>query len=394
MPNIVDYVIWRGDLTFEKCPFNEIDNLIFSQLSYVDFAGIVSEDADKTITLREASKLFWEGKDNASVLKDYPINGKRAIFMRQAAKSARFGDILLSGYVDLVDVNTETQMSAVQFRLPDDTVYVAFRGTDATIVGWKEDFNLSYMTQTAGQRSAVDYMKRYFDRTSLRLRVGGHSKGGNFAVYASAFSGAKVQKQIEVIYSNDGPGFRQEVVEKPQFQQIIERTVSIVPEDTIIGALLNPIKAKFVVKSSEDGLMQHDAFTWQVLGPRFETTTRSKESLFVEKTVAGWLDEVDDESREMFVDQIFAFIQASGAKKLVDLKSFKEISSILRAARDLPKEDQEQFKDVLTQLVKSGGRTLEDSLREAWETRQGNRESKKKSANTSAKEGSHERAMG
>ena len=251
-------------------------------------------------------------------------------------------------------------MSAVQFELEDGTTYVAFRGTDETLVGWKEDFNLSFMPQTEGQRLAVEYMKIHFRDTNLRLRVGGHSKGGNFAIYASAFSGPEVERQIREIYTYDGPGFREGVTETEEYRKILPRTTSIIPEDSLIGVLFGTGLEPIVIGSSATGIMQHDALTWQVMGNRFVRKERSDDSLFVERVVTDWLSKIDDDSRKIFVDQIFNVLQSTGAYTMKDIRTanFKEVLEAIQLARKLPKDEQKESAQVVRQLVRGGEMTL------------------------------------
>ena len=270
----------------------------------------------------------------------------------------------LSGYVNHINKDTQAQMSAVQFELDDGTVYVAFRGTDETIVGWKEDFNLSFMPQTEGQRLAVEYLNTNFADTDLRLRVGGHSKGGNFAVYASAFSLAAVEAQIMEVYTNDGPGFRPELTRKEAYTNIMKKTISIVPRDSVIGRLLSSSLVPRVVGSGASGIMQHDALTWQIKGNRFLQAEQSRESRLLEKILSDWLVNVDDEGRKLFVDQIFNILQSSGANTMKDVRdiSLRDLSEALQMARSLPKDQQKEISQVLKQLFRSGEKTFYEQI--------------------------------
>ena len=359
-----DYLKWRGDLTFEQDPFNDVDNLILAQLAYVDYDGIVSEDREDRISIGEVCKLYWERHTEEEIRKRESFVKLSPFLLKPVAQSRRFGKMLVSGYVNFLSKRAEAQMSAIQFSLEDGTVYVAFRGTDETLIGWKEDFNLSYMSRTEGQRLAVEYMQRNFENTNLRLRVGGHSKGGNFAVYASAFAGEAVRKQIKSVYSNDAPGFRDEIISKPEYKQIEDRTINIIPQDSIIGRLLSAGKDAIVVRSSKRGIMQHDALSWQVMGNRFQYTKRSGDSIYLEKVLNDWLDNIDDEARKVFVDQIFSVLQSLGADTVKDMKdmSFKDIAEGIQQLRDLNKEQQGELSKVLKKLFRSGRRTFYEEL--------------------------------
>ena len=241
---------------------------------------------------------------------------------------------------------------------------MAFRGTDETLIGWKEDFNLSYMSSTEGQKLAVEYMKKNFSDTALKLRVGGHSKGGNFAAFASSFAGDQIRKQILEVYCNDSPGFRDEVTSQPEYKETMDRMINIIPQDSIIGRLLNPGQSAIVVRSSRKGIMQHDALSWEVLGNRFVNTQRSNDSIYLEKVLNEWLENVDDAARRVFVDQIFGILQALGADTVKDMKdiSLRDLADALQMVKRLPKEQQSEMSDVIKKLVASGSKNFYEEM--------------------------------
>ena len=359
-----DYLKWRGDLTFDKDPFNMVDNLILAQMAYIDYDGIVPETREGAVPVAEVCKKFWE----MHTLEEIKSKGRfirlSPLLLEPVAKSTRYKNMRLCGYVNYVSKHAEAQMSATQFELEDGTVYVAFRGTDETIVGWKEDFNLSYMPRTEGQKMAVEYMDQYFGDTNLRLRVGGHSKGGNFAIYASSFASKAVRDQIIQVYSNDAPGFRKEIVSRPEYKETIDKTVTIIPQDSIIGRLLHAGRNALVVRSTSKGIMQHDALSWEVLGNHFIFTERSSDSLYMEKVLSGWLENVDDEARRVFVDQIFGVMQTLGADTMKDVSqvSLKELGEAIQMIRGLSKEEQAEIADVIKKLVASNNRAIYEEL--------------------------------
>ena len=359
-----DYLYWRGDLPFSVDPFNEVDNLILAQTAYVDFDGIVPESGDEKIPIKEVYNQYWLMHTKEEIMERESFVKLSPFLLEPLAESRRFGDMKLSGYVNHIDKDTQAQMSAIQFELGDGTVYVAFRGTDETLVGWKEDLNISFMPRTEGQRLAVEYMKTNFADTSLRLRVGGHSKGGNFAVYAAAFSGPAVDAQIIEVYTNDGPGFRPEITQTEEYKNILKKTISIVPESSVIGRLLSSSFVPRVVESGAVGIMQHDALTWQIKGNRFISSEQTRESRVLEKILSDWLVNVDDEARKLFVDQIFNVLEATGADTMKDVRTtnLSELADAIQAARKLPKEQQKELTEVFMLLLKSGEKTFYEQL--------------------------------
>ena len=202
MANILDYLDWRGDLQISERGFNEVDNLLLAELCYLDFGGIVPPGFDAPVPLQEAMRRYDVLREHESmgvlVPDQIPELGRRM------AASARFSGLLLCGYENKIDDETQTQFSALTLLLPDGTAYVAFRGTDDTIVGWKEDFNLAFLPVVPAQRMAVQYLQAAAAAFSERpLRVGGHSKGGNLAVYSAVFCSEAVQNQLMQVYNNE-----------------------------------------------------------------------------------------------------------------------------------------------------------------------------------------------
>ncbi len=361
---MIDYLKWRGDLTFEQDPFNQVDSLILSQLAYVDYDGIVPETRNNSVSIGDVSRRYWNLHTGKEIRKRESFVKLSPFLLEPVAQSRRFEKMRLSGYVNYLSKSAQAQMSAVQFELEDGTIYVAFRGTDDTLIGWKEDFNLSFMTRTEGQRLAADYMVRHFGDTDLKLRVGGHSKGGNFAVFASAFSGPKVSEQVKVVYSNDAPGFHEVITSSPEYKKIIKRTINIIPEDSIVGCILNAGKDALVVKSNRRGIMQHDALTWEVLGNHFIYSKRSEDSIYLEKVMSRWLENTDDESRRVFVDHVFSILEAIGANRMKDMKdiSLSELREALQIAAGISKEQQSGVSEVIRGLVASNGKTLFEEM--------------------------------
>ena len=364
--NMQDYLYWRGDIPFSTDPFNEVDNLILAQASYVDFDGIVPESGDDKIPIREVYNQYWLMHTKEEIMQRESFVKLAPFLLEPLAESRRFGNMKLSGYVNHINKDTQAQMSAVRFELDDGSVYVAFRGTDETLVGWKEDFNLSFMSQTEGQRLAVEYMKANFSDTNLWLRVGGHSKGGNFAVYASAFSGDAVNRQIMEVYTNDGPGFRKDILDREGYVRVLPKVVSILPEDSIVGVLLANEYENHIVKCSVKGPFQHDPMKWNVYGNHFEEAAkRSEVSQFVDKTMMEWLSGLTDKDRAIFTDSLFSSIDSTGARTLEDISEggMKSVRDFMKSLRAMPKKQQQEFSSIVKKLIKiSGGVLVEDVI--------------------------------
>ncbi len=372
MPNINDYLEWRCDISFAHDPFNDVDNLILAELSYAHFDGAVPSDGKRT-PLKKVYKTFFEINSREELEKSEDILARTAFLMDGMMEGCRFSGTQISDYVNIVDTDRDMQMSAITYILEDGTAYIAFRGTDNTVVGWKEDFNMSYLPETGGQREAVAYLNRVGKKLRRPLRVGGHSKGGNFAVYASAFCDKSVRDRIIAVYSNDAPGFRREVTESEQYKAVIEKVKSIVPESSVIGLLLSSEAAhKYMVASSVKGMQQHDGMTWQVKRNGFVHAEQSDFGRFIKDTQMDWLSRIDDGSRAKFVNALFSLLEATGADTFSEMKGqkLKSIEQILSTVRDMSDETQKLLLDITGELLGSGSRTIRQVLADLKQERE------------------------
>lgn len=355
MADIYDYLRWRGDIPFTADPFNEVDNLVLSELAYVDFDEVLS-DSFRKVSVKTADERFFatHSRDEARQSSNHIL--RSPLLMDHMLSGSRFCDMKLTKYVDILNADKEMQFAAVTCLLNDGSAFVSFRGTDNTLVGWKEDFNMSYLPDLDGQLSAVKYLNEVGANIKGPLRVGGHSKGGNFAVYAAAFCDKEVQDCILKVYTNDGPGFRHEVMSREGYKTILPKVVSIVPDTSIIGMLLTSSVKHIVVKSREKGIMQHDATTWQIERNRFVIREPSALGVFIRHSQQDWLSKIDDESREQFVNTLFSILEATGAVTFGEMKvnKLKSIERMLSSIKELPKEKQEELRSILAELIQSG----------------------------------------
>lgn len=225
MANMMDYLDWRGDLTFTASGFNEVDNLLFAELVYTSFDGIVTGQSEaEAVTLAEASAVFWEQNSREEILARVSMTKAAPFVLEKMAKTERFRDVKLWGYVNDISEEEQSQFAVMCAGLPDGSIYVSFRGTDNTITGWREDFNMGYLSETPGQLKAVSYVEQMLGDGSCPVRIGGHSKGGNLAVYAAVHCSSGLQDRILAVYSNDGPGFRRDIVESAAYQRVLPKS--------------------------------------------------------------------------------------------------------------------------------------------------------------------------
>ncbi len=379
MANLLDYLDWRGDLTLEQSPFNEVDNLILAELSFVDFKDIVPGPGEgESVVLREAAeKFFAKFPQGEKIDMGVLVPGAIPDMLRKMADSRRFGEMKLNCFVDHLDVGKGEQFAALAIETGDKTLYLSFRGTDDTLAGWKEDFELACMPEVPAQKKAVAYtwsVAKQFPRKKLLL--GGHSKGGNLAVYAGVFCPENVQKRIIAVWSNDGPGFHNDLLDLPEHRRVAKRIYSIVPKSSVVGMLLEHEEDYTVVDSDQLGFMQHDGFSWQVVGDHFITLRQvTQQAHLSDQELRKWVHGLSVEQRETFVNAMFDVLTASGAVTLTDLKddSFKAVGAMIRAMKDLDKETRDGLWDFLAILFKSNLRMVLEGIQEETEKKRGPR---------------------
>ena len=349
MSNVCEYVKWRGDLTLKQSKFNEIDALILTRLSYFPFDQLIQPNEEATV--EELSKRFEKAdKSTMKILWEddnelFPLMGK----------SERFGKMSVTQYVNKINAEQEKQFSATTVILPDNTIFVTYRGTDATIVGWKEDFNMCFKSHIASQKDAVEYLNMVSKKYKRLIRIGGHSKGGNLAVYAAMFTNSKVKKRIINIYNNDGPGFDDEIIKTKEYKEILPKVHTYIPQSSIIGRLLNHEEKYTVVQSIQKGIMQHDLYSWQILGKEFITLPNvTNESEFIDKTIKEWLENVEPAKREQVINVIFEILNSTDAQTTKELRKnlFSNIKVILEKYKNIDPETKEMIAQTANALIK------------------------------------------
>lgn len=348
MSNILDYIDWRGDLSFKNDKFNEIDNLILSRVAYFYFDGIIKDD--ETISLNEAYSRF----QNLDQSKVRILQKEDMDLFPAVAKSRRYGSLRLKNYVNNRDLSEEKQFSAISIILPDNTAYISFRGTDNTLIGWKEDFNMSFMKLIPAQKAAKDYLNKVAGDITGMLRVGGHSKGGNLAIYAAAFCNNDIKDRIIAVYNNDGPGFFEEIIETPNYQSIVPKIHTYIPQSSIIGRLLNHAEKCNIVKSTQVGIYQHDLYSWQLMGNEFiKLEEVTKESEFIDKTLKSMLKEVDEQQREKFWMTMFEILSSTNAETLAQIREnwFSNSKIFYETYKNLDDESKKIINTTLKSLL-------------------------------------------
>lgn len=365
MANIMDYLDWRGDLDFTVSPFNEVDNLILSELVYVDFQGIVPPPGEQHISITEANRLFFSEHTEEEIHARVSSTRMAAFLMRKMASTKRFGNLLLGDYVNDICLDEQSQFCAMTVDLLDGYRNVVFSGTDATIVGWKEDFNMCFLDEIPGQQKAVEYLNRVAERYPEPLRIMGHSKGGNLAIYSAIHSSEPVMDRIREIYNNDGPGFTDAMLDMPGYQRLLPCICSIVPEYSIVGMLFEHREKYEVVASSENRAGQHDVMSWEVKGTRLvHMSSVDGRALLLDKTMKSWLEGMDETKRESFVDTVFGILEEADIRTVDDLANMNaaKFMEIIKLHSSLRQEDQELIRDSLWGFLQQSGRELKSVL--------------------------------
>ena len=363
---VSDYLRWRGDLTFAQDGFNEVDNLLLCIISYIKLENIPrlrSFDPQDAMPMGDVCRLLTEEDEQLglSTLDYIPL-------MRQAAETPRFREVSLFAFESLHDEDRQMQFAAVTYLLGEGRAFVAFRGTDNTVVGWKEDFNMSFETEVPAQRDAVAYAQHVAKAIDLPLIVGGHSKGGNLAAWAAVHLDEKLQrKRLIAAYNNDGPGFSRDLVDTPSYQAVADRLFTYIPASSIVGVLLEHAEDYEVVDSTARSIMQHEPLSWCVEGPRFvHLGQRSQLGQLSDGVLREWIGSMSPQEREQFSRAFFDILSRGGrTKTLEDLRS-GGLAAGAALIREYAGADEEKKKiiseifrrlavDVKDELVKAAG---------------------------------------
>lgn len=355
MANIVDYIEWRGDLSFKQSEFNEVDNLLLSTAAFIDLSGIISSDPwGMPVKLSVCEEKYREKYPDGRYY-GLTIPAEMGNIFHKMAQSVRFRDIYVTYYSSDLNEEEGKQFGALTLVLPDNSIFISFRGTDDTITGWREDFNLSFTCPVPSQQAAAEYLETIASFHRGDIRLGGHSKGGNLAVYAAAMCRPEIKKRIINAYSNDGPGFTSEFIASGAFRSVEKRIVTYVPQSSVIGMLLAHNEAYQVIESTNQiGLMQHDPLSWKVLGPSFvHLDSLSEMGMKHKENFKQILDGMDNDHRRRFTEILFEIIDATEAKTLTELSDAKLKNALImiKAYNDLEKDEKEELRNFIRSLV-------------------------------------------
>lgn len=358
MGNIKDYLRWRGNLSFSQDPFNDVDALVFALISYLPYKQIVpGVESNKDISLHETCTEYFSQKSktpkattNINPSASASFDTELEDLLHLVANSPRFRIVRLSKYEENTDFIVGRQFGALTYTLngPGHFKVIAFRGTDNSLIGWKEDFQLAYLAQTPAQESARKYLNKSVGLFSDNVFICGHSKGGNLALYAGVNIRPLFRRKIKKIINFDGPGFDFSVNDQTLFAKSEKKIINYLPEKSTVGMLLEPVGNRYFVSSSGQFINQHNAFNWNIEKTEFVPGKLSNISITIDQILKSWLTEVSLSERETFIDALFDVLGASEGTVIPSSASegIKEINKILVKYADLDS----QTKSLLTQL--------------------------------------------
>lgn len=351
MKDLFDYLDWRGDLTFGNVPLCPIDALVFSVLSYVRLEGFIPTDVYATpVRLADAANAYLK-----SVEGEEPTQHR--LFLQRVAASARFGQLRVFGAQHELDAQMGIQFAAYSILLPGQNLFVAFEGTDDTLIGWLEDFRMSYECPVPAQLRAAAYLRSVAAVYPLRrIYTGGHSKGGNLAMYAAVHSGPAVRYRVRGVYNNDGPGFCDDTLSNPNYMEMRERIHTYLPESSIVAVLLEHDNNYKIIKSHAKGLAQHDPYTWAVQGADFlYAAERTAFGQRTEAIVDHFVDTLSPERKRVFGEALFKMLEATNQSTLsgITANKMQSLKGVLRSFGDMEPEMREVLLEAISALTSS-----------------------------------------
>lgn len=351
MKSIIDFIIENKNNLLSAETFTELDGLCFALFSYVNFSKIKFNT-----TFYEVAKLVKESENNKTEFRKKCYN----LFLI-VSNSERYKNITVSFYKEKFDINTAIQFYAVTFKLPSDTLIVSFRGTDNSIIGWKEDFSLSFAKSVPAQKYAEEYLKFCCEKTQNNIVVSGHSKGGNLAVYSFLKLENIFKSKVSNVFSFDGPGFNKKTLEDLEFKKDAEKILTVLPQSSVIGVLLEHTEPIEVVLSNGVGIFQHDPFKWHISNNQFVRMPNKKpgDSTF-DRTIRLWLESVDDKQKEEFINEVFSALTKTGLTNLKDLihNPEKTISTLAKAYSESDETTKQTINTVMGKFFRSAAKSI------------------------------------
>lgn len=351
MADLFNYLKWRGDILFTQLPVNDVDALIFSALIYLHFDGVVPGEMNASISMADAvDKLLSLPDANQRCRCPHDLT-----LLRQLAEADRFKDVLLTHYQNILVPEEDTQFAAITYLLPDGTAFLSFRGTDSTLVGWKEDFEMSFLECIPSQRLAREYTSLFAFASGVPIRLSGHSKGGNLAVYAAANVEPQLQSQILAVYNHDGPGFMEPMLSSPGYRAMVPKIRTFLPQSSVFGLLMERLEPNHFIRSNQVGILQHDPYSWEIMGKELvRAPGLTQDSKFLDRTITAWLAGMTREERGAFFDTLFDLLMMGNTSRPRDIMRPQNLRTYFKTLQ----ADESVRKTIVSELI-----SLVDSAR-------------------------------
>lgn len=356
--NYLDYFANYQSFAFEEEPLNEVDVLILNELTYLPIDQYVNQNFDvnnltRLSSIRQAylNRIVLQSNHRFSI-----STPSRITLIDQLSLSNRFKDVQLLAFENHVSIELNKQFAAATWILPNKQAVVVFRGTDDSLIGWKEDFILSYSDSIPAQIEACRYLEQVIEiLPDYTITVSGHSKGGNLAVYASACQPNGLPQNIETVYSFDGPGFHSSFFDTSQYMENSNRLRIIIPQDSIVGKMLEQKSSFTIIKSRKFGLIQHMPIEWEINANQFiEVPFTTSNSQLVDSIIKTWTNLLDPKQLEDFTNQVFSFLFSLGIQSvdevINDFWSFAR--QFAQARKDLNDESRQAIEVPFNLLIK------------------------------------------
>lgn len=365
MENIISYVKEWGQYRLSEKPFNEVDSLVLCQLVYLNYGQFVPglDRESEPVSIQS----IYEHPDRERILDDYWYRENNIELFAAVTASKRFGGLKMNYYVNIINEQEQTQFSAMTYVLEDQLVYIAYRGTDATIVGWKEDLNLAFSKPLPSQHLAVEYMEHVAEFVKGNFYTGGHSKGGNLAVYAAMNCKQQVRDRIARIFNNDGPGFRPEIREQGKYHEIADRMVKFIPRSSLVGTILEDQVDYILVESRGVGMLQHNTYSWKIEEDHFIRAKNMAEGKMVRDAALNeWILSLTEEETHAFVDTLYDVVSASEASNVFEFGAdWKNcLQNVFEAAKEIDDTTRKMISGIIRTLFEITGERAAAELKE------------------------------
>ncbi|MFN8648454.1 Mbeg1-like protein [Streptococcus sp.] len=366
MPTIFDYLKANQYDSFYDKDFTVLDALALTELAYLPFEDLVPAEisVQNYISLQHLAEQFeekFQGK--------YPplgmVNAHRLKLLSYLSSFKRYKHIRALGFANDVSLDSQKQFAAITYQIRPKEYLVVFRGTDDSIIGWKEDFHLTYMKEIPAQLAARDYLKEVLDKLDSKVWLAGHSKGGNLATYAACHVETSIQDRVQKVYSFDAPGLHSSIRNSDNFKAIEGKILSIIPENSIVGMMLETPETDLVVKSKTFGLLQHLMVSWEIEGDQFKVVPKvTEDSIQVDQTLKSWTASLSEEELRDFFDLFFGLFIEAGIYRFGDITvdTPVKIQKLIENRRNLTPEQATMMDRLSRQLIDTRIQVWKDSL--------------------------------